>query len=191
MEAPNPSGTAEEAEPKPSHTQSSTLSTTQPANVISNVEDEEDELADDDDVVMTDVATGSSAVSSQPQSTPANLRRSALRAEGETTTAGLASASAPNSTQNVSTTSTSNKKPHKPRAPKPEKSMMTSFKVRPPKEGTVNPVMSTATPSGSVQLNVSAPVPTTEAAAPKASKSTPTPKGQMKKRSRCVGSRLY
>jgi hypothetical protein len=191
MEAPNPSGKAAEVELKPSHTQSSTLPTTQPANVTSTVEDEEDELADDDDVVMADAATGSSAVSSQPQSTPGNLPRSVPGAEGETTTVRLASASAPNSTQNISTTSTVNKKSHKPRAPKPEKSMMTSFKVRPPKEGPVIPVMSTATPPSSVQLNVPAPVSTTETAAPKPSKSTPTPKGQMKKRSRCVGSQLY
>ena len=190
MEAPNPSGKATEVEPKPSHAQSSTMPTVQPANVTSNVEDEEDELADDDDVVMADVATGSSGVSSRPQSTPGNLPRSA-RAEGETTTAGLAPTSAATSAQNAPTTSTSTKKSHKPRAPKPEKSMMTSFKVRPPKEGTVNPAISTATPPGSVQLNVPAPVPTTEAAAPKTSKSTPTPKGQMKKRNRCVGSQLY
>src|SRR5258706_7305233 len=188
MEAPNPSGKAAEVEPKPSHTQSSTLPTIQPANVVGNVEDEEDELADDDDVVMTDAATGSSAVSSQPQSTPVNLPRSARGAEGETTTAALAPASA---TQNVSATPMPSKKPHKPRAPKPEKSMMTSFKVRPPKEGTVNPVTSAATPSGSVQLNVVVAVPTTEAAAPKTSKSTLTTKGQMKKRSRCVGSQIY
>ena len=190
MEAANSSGKAAEVEPKPSHTQSSTLPPMQPANVPSTVEDEEDELAEDEDVVMTDVATGSSTVSSHPQSTSVNLPRSAPRAEGETTTAAAGTASAPNSAQIVSATPVPTKKHHKPRAPKPEKSMMTSFKVRPPKEGTVNPVMvtTTATPPGSVQLNIIAPVPTTEAAAPKASKSTLAPKGQMKRRSRYVGS---
>jgi len=163
----------------------------QPANATSNVEDEEDELADDDDVVMTDVATGSSTVPSQlqPQFTPANLPRSAPRADGETNTAALAPGAAPNPAQSVPTSSVPTKKPHKPRAPKPEKSMMTSFKLRPPKEGTVNPVMSTATPSDSPvpgQLNVLAAAPTSEAAASKTSKSTPISKGQMKKRNRCV-----
>ena len=191
MEAPNSSGQAAEVEPKPSHTQSSTLPPMPPANVPGNVEDEEDELAEDEDVVMTDVATGSSTVSSHPQSTSVNLPRSATRPEGETTTAALAPAAAPNSAQNGAVTPVPSKKPHKPRAPKPEKSMMTSFKVRPPKEGTVNPAASTATPPGSVQLNIVAPVPTTEAAAPKTSKSTLAPKGQMKRRSRCVGSQLH
>ena len=190
MEAPNSSGKATEVEPKPSHTQSSTLPPMPPANVPSNVEDEEDELAEDEDVVMTDVATGSSTVSSHPQSASVNLPRSARGAEGETTTAAVAPASAPNSTQNVSVVPVPTKKSHKPRAPKPEKSMMTSFKVRPPKEGTANPVPSTATPPGSVQLNIVAPAPTTEAA-PKTSKSTLAPKGQMKRRSRCVSSQLY
>lgn len=162
----------------------------QPANVASNVEDEEDELADDDDVVMMDIAAGSSTELSQlhPQSTAANLPRSA-RADEETATAMSAPASVPNPTHNALATSTSTKKPHKPRAPKPEKSMMTSFKVRPPKEGTVNPVVSataSSVPSGPVQLNVPAPVPTTEPAASKTSKATPMPKGQMKKRSKCV-----
>jgi len=189
METPNPLGKAADIEPKQSHAQLSTLPTKQPPGVGNNVEDEYDELADDDeDVVMADVTAGSSAVPSQPQprSTAANLARSAPRADEETTAA-PAPTSIPNPTQHASTTSTSTKKPHKPRAPKPEKSMMTSFKVRPPKEGTVNPVMSTTAPSvssGPVQLNVPGSVPTTEAAAPKTSKATPAPKGQMKKRSR-------
>ena len=196
MEAPNPSVKAADVEPKQSNTQMSILPAVQPANVVGNTEEEEDELAEDDDVVMADVAAGSSAVPSQsrPQSTPVSLPRSAPRADEETTTAAPAPASVPNPTQTTPATSAPAKKPHKPRAPKPEKSMMTSFKVRPPKEGAVNPVMSTTAPSassGQVQLNVPAPVPTTEAGASKSSKSTPVPKAQMKKRSRCVASRFY
>lgn len=167
----------------------------QPANAAGNVEDEEDELADDDDVVMADIAAGSSTVSSQlhPQSTAANLLRSA-RADEETAAAVSAPASVHNPTQSAQATSTPTKKSHKPRAPKPEKSMMTSFKVRPPKEGTVNPATSTAAssvPSGAVQLTVPAPVPTTEAPGSKTPKAVPAPKGQMKKRSKCVQEWFY